>query len=260
MADEQEQLYETLRRRDITVKKLDRVASWPAAKLFELFQSLLDARRVVPSGEQSPFRFVANDSLSGAAIPFASLEQRFEKATKLARFAALYADKLFIRDPFDRYPQPTSMRDAKGNVTQVDGELQPADFEDSGLRIRLIDDIRLILFLKPLFEAGLLGFAESALHWCPSCVRIAQDRGELARLVREPEELAWQRRIAKVVKHLEKTYLEQGTTLVHQHGDHAHASVFVPSGLFEYEEAQLEVQLPKRLANKAVEPLMLGLS
>jgi hypothetical protein len=259
MVDEQEELYETLQRRDITAKKLDRVASWPPAKLFELFQSVLDARRVVPSGEQSPFNFVANDSLSGASVPFASIEQRFGKATKLARFAALYADKLFIRDPFDRYPQPRALQDAEGNVTQAERELEPSDFDDSRLRSRLIDDIRLVLFLKPLFKAGLLGFAESALHWCPSCVRIAQDRGELGRLVREPEELAWQRRIAKVVKHLERTYLEQGTTLVHQHGGHAHASVFVPPGLFEYEEAQLKVQLPRGLAKKALEPLTLSL-
>jgi hypothetical protein len=128
-------------------------------------------------------------------------------------------------------------------------------FQINAYAAHFIDDLHFILFLEPLFASGLAGFSKSILHWCPNCVRAAAERGILDTLVDEPEEIEWQKKVAKLVRHIEKTFLERGTTLVHQHGDHAHATIFMPDGLLEYDQVQTTLELPPRLAKKAIEPI-----
>jgi hypothetical protein len=116
-----------------------------------------------------------------------------------------------------------------------------------------------LLFLEPLFASGIAGFSESLMHWCPNCVRAAADDGILSGLVKEPDEITWQRKIAKLVHHIERTFLERGTTLVHQHGDHAHATIVMPEGMFEYNQLQTNLTLPPHLAKKATEPIRVSI-
>ena len=256
----QSELYEAFGRRGVTVDTVERLMAWPAEKLFQLCVMAQNAVREPPQSREGPFNFVANDSLSGAAVPFATPESRREKVTQLARFAALYADMLLVRNPFDHYPLlPSVLKNQQGLLSEFERGMEPHDFDDPKLRRHFVDDVRLILFLRPLFDADLVGFAKSSQHWCPSCIRALQDRGDLHKVLETPAEVAWQRRIAKVVKHIEQAFLKKGRTLVHQHGDHAHATIFLPSGVLEYEQAQVSVKLPKRLAHKASEPINLSL-
>src|ERR1043165_3580233 len=230
--------YDILTRRGISPSRVDRLAQWSDRKLFDLLGDLRRAMPYTPSPADSPFNFVANDSLSGRAVPLATREQRLERVTQLARFAALYADMLLIRDPFEDYPRGSMARDLHGTIQQISRGLEPSDFSNARLRQKLIDDVRLVLFFRPLFSAGLLGFTTSSQHWCPSCVRSLVDRGQLHKVFSKPDEIAWQRRVAKITKHLEKIFLEKGRTLVHSHGDHSHAFMFVPQGVLEYDKLQ----------------------
>jgi hypothetical protein len=259
MAGNSSELFEAIRSQGITTKSLERVASWSDQRLFSLLKELSEKTTEPNNITQGPFTFAANDSLSGRSIPFCMGEARVTKVAQLARFAALYADSLLLRDPFEWYPGPQTAVDDAGTRTLISRGLEPRDFSNQDLRRHLIDDLRLLLFLEPLFASGIAGFSKSAMHWCPSCVRAVTDAGNLSALVEKPDEIAWQRRIAKLVRHIEKTFLERGTTLVHQHGDHAHATIFMPEGMFEYNQVQSTLNLPPHLVKKATEPIRVSI-
>jgi hypothetical protein len=248
-----------IRSKGITRRNVDGVAEWPDKKLFDLVTGLAAESRELEALNGSPFTFAANDSLSGRPVPFASGDKRLAKATQLARFAALYADALLVRDPFEFYANTQIAMDSHGRQRQIGRGLEPKDFASPSLRRRAVDDVRLAMFYKPLVEAGLIGFAKTAMHWCPSCVRIAEERGELSKLMKEPDELAWQRRVASLVRHIEKAFIERGSALVHQHGGHAHAVTLIPPGLLEYSSAQWNLTLPEAIAKRATDPLKLSL-
>ena len=252
-------LYELFRTWGVSTKTVGRLAEWPDAKLFDLLQAVRGTTTDATVPSDGPFNFVANDSLSGRAVPFSDQASRLENVAQLARFAALYADTLLIRNPFEKYPGPMIMMAESGAVQEVGRHLEPQDLANPRIRQRFVDDVKLTLFLQPLFIAGVVDFCTSSLHWCPSCVRILADRGELAKLIDEPDEVAWQRRIAKIVKRIEELFLKRGTTLVHHHGDHSHATVFLPAGVLEYDEMQVTLELPAHIARKASEPIRLGL-
>ena len=255
MADSNVELFETIRSKGINKKNFDRLASWSDQRLFNLLEELSQKTTEPKNIGQGPFTFVANDSLSGRSVPFSTGDARVTNVAQLARFAALYADTLLIRDPFEWYPRPQKAINQDGTEILISRGLEPHDFSNQHIRRHLIDDLRLLLFLEPLLVSGIVGFCKSALHWCPSCVRAAADNGILSALMEEPDEIAWQRRVAKLVRHIEKMFLERGTTLVHQHGDHAHATIFIPEGVLEYNQVQTTLSLPSYLAKKATDPI-----
>ena len=51
----------------------------------------------------SEFSFVSNGRLSGAPAPCPGTKCRVPPARELARFSALYADHVVIRNPFEQY-------------------------------------------------------------------------------------------------------------------------------------------------------------
>lgn len=249
------ELFETIRSNGITIKGLARVESWSNEKLFGLLDELKEKTTEPNNISQGLFTFAANDSLSGRSVPFSNGETRIRKVADLARFATLYADSLLIRDPFEWYPRTQIGIESDGTQMVLSPGIEPNDFSNQHVRQHFIDDLRFILFLEPLFASGLAGFSKSMLHWCPNCVRVAAESGILDTLVNEPDEIIWQKKVAKLVRHIEKTFIERGTTLVHQHGNHAHATIFIPEGLLEYDHIQTTLELPPRLAKKAIEPI-----
>jgi hypothetical protein len=249
------ELFETMRSHGVTSKTIEQIGSWSDQRLFTLFEELRNKTREPDVISHGPFTFAANDSLSGRSIPLCAGKARIMKAEQLARFAALYADSLLLRDPFEWYPQAEMVVDEEGNRTFIGRDLEPHDFSKHQLRDHLIDDLRFLLFIEPLFESGIAGFSRSEMHWCPNCVRAAVDAGEISALVQKPDEIAWQNRIAKLVRRIERAFIVQGTTLVHQHGDHAHATILMPEGMLEYDQFQTTVNLPPYLAKRATQPL-----
>lgn len=249
------ELFEAIHSKGITLKNLERIESWSNEKLFSLLDELSEKVTEPNNISQGLFTFAANDSLSGRSVPFSDRETRIKKAVDLARFAALYADSLLIRDPFEWYPRTQVGIQPDGTQTVLSRGIEPNDFSNQRVRRHFLDDLYFILFLEPLFASELAGFSKSILHWCPNCVRVAAESGILDTFVDEPQEIEWQKKVAKLVRHIEKTFLERGTTLVHQHGDHAHATIFMPDGLLEYDQVQTTLELPPRLAKKAIEPI-----
>jgi hypothetical protein len=83
------------------------------------------------------FTHTAPPSLSGAPYPCAGIDCRLAKARELAQFAAFYSDRVFINNGLLKF----SWRD--GDSLDED-------------RLGFLDELEVIVVLRPLIEAGLI--------------------------------------------------------------------------------------------------------
>lgn len=94
------------------------------------------------------FSFIANSSLSGGNHPCASPECRQDKLNQLIRFSSLYADEVYIQNPFESI----KLKGAK-RVNQTD-------------RNELIQGINNFWYLKPFIEEGIIKYAQNEVSLC----------------------------------------------------------------------------------------------
>ncbi|UPL50808.1 hypothetical protein [Hymenobacter sublimis] len=99
----------------------------------------------------SKFSFVANNTLSGGTFPCSRDLCRINHIDTLARNAALYADVVYIQNPFEKY-------------------LHTAYFSDYAKAL-LIADIKVLYHVKPLLDAGIFLFTTTFQHICRDCLR-----------------------------------------------------------------------------------------
>jgi hypothetical protein len=97
----------------------------------------------------SPFNFLANSTLSGGGFPCAQMACRLKNIDKLARNAVLYADTVFLANPFDQYLHTETFTDYQ--------------------RLDLARDIAIMYDAKPLFDEGIFQFSTSIFHVCEAC-------------------------------------------------------------------------------------------
>ncbi len=128
------ELFEAIHSKGITIKNLERIKSWSNEKLFSLLDELSKKTTEPNNISQGLFTFAANDSLSGRSVPFSNRETRLQKAVELARFAALYADSLLIRDPFEWYPRAQMAIHPDGTQTMLSRGIEPNDFSNQHVR------------------------------------------------------------------------------------------------------------------------------
>lgn len=102
------------------------------------------------------FSFMSNSELGGDNTSCSSTNCRTKQATQLSRFSVLYADKIIVPSPFNKYVHK-----------KID-------------KRTLIGDINLLLLYRPLIEKGILGFANSYQHFCPECLLQEVNLGEKA--------------------------------------------------------------------------------
>ncbi|MDO8374311.1 MAG: hypothetical protein Q7T39_20495, partial [Polaromonas sp.] len=94
------------------------------------------------------FSFTANSALSGGSHPCASLVCRNQRIESLMAFAALYADEVYIQQPFENI----ALRDPS-SIQQVD-------------RHNLIAGINNYKTLSPLIERGVIKYAHDLNPFC----------------------------------------------------------------------------------------------
>ena len=94
------------------------------------------------------FSFTANSALSGGSHPCASPACRFQRTESLITFAALYADEVYIQQPFEGIAlrEPSSIR-------EVD-------------RHNLVAGIYTYRLLRPLIEKGVVKYAHDLNPFC----------------------------------------------------------------------------------------------
>jgi hypothetical protein len=94
------------------------------------------------------FSFTANSALSGGAHPCAAPACRVAKIEGLISFAALYADEVYIRNPFEYI----ALKDPR-DIREVD-------------RHNLIAGIYNYLLLRPMIERGIIKYAHDLNPFC----------------------------------------------------------------------------------------------
>jgi len=130
-------------------KKLaDKVRKLDAEKLIELAERCYLALPYPEHNSSSQFEFIANSSLSGGRFPCANAPCRHSKLRELSIFAALYANRVFIRDPFEK-------------LVYYD----PSDISDT-YRLEFFHSLSTVYALRPLIEQGLIGFAKDIMALC----------------------------------------------------------------------------------------------
>jgi hypothetical protein len=120
----------------------------PSSKLLSIASDLCIATGFPKKDQHLTFDFAANTSLSGQGYPCMDEGCRIRKAEELATFAALYADRVLIRDPFESFM-------FKG----------PEDIHDFD-RWDFLGSILVSVYLKPLLDKGLVVFSKSTLPLC----------------------------------------------------------------------------------------------
>jgi len=146
------QLFEIFKALGITSNKLDRILKITDSELESLVKdSLVAIASNTNVDRESPFNFVANRTLSGGDFPCSEFACRKKNIDILARNSILYADTVFIQNPFDAFFHYNHF--------------------SSKLRYDIGVNIALLYYTKPLFDAGIFQIASSYHHVCKACLK-----------------------------------------------------------------------------------------
>jgi len=97
-------------------------------------------------------KFFGTSELSGGPSPCARMECRLKNNDELNIISALYADEMWIANPFERY-------------------LHAIDRITKNIREGLIIDILLLYRMRPLVENGIVKFTSNSIHLCDNCMQ-----------------------------------------------------------------------------------------
>ena len=120
-------------------------------KVFEFAETIAMISRYHFRNTNKPnenFSFIANSSLSGGRHPCSSAGCRIKKVDQLVSFASLYADEVYIQNPFEKV-----MLDGVENINRVSRE-------------ELVYGIFNFIRLKPLIEKGIIKYAQNEVSVC----------------------------------------------------------------------------------------------
>jgi hypothetical protein len=153
-------LLQELKRRKLDSS--DRIDRTLAALPFRDFPNLVaQLSSALPSITQdvgeSPFSFAPNSSIGAQYSSCPATACRIQRAENLGRFAALWADRVYLPFFLSRFQH-----------------LEQADSTAAGemaARLDLANDLKVIVTLAPLLEAGIVRFFES-FSYCESCFQL----------------------------------------------------------------------------------------
>lgn len=147
-------LFEALKNKGLTSTKFaEKIYKLKEGDIVELVEAMANGVYTdnldVDKGSQ--FNFIANNTLSGGPFPCAEFRCRVNNIDNLARNSILYADTVFISNPFEKY----------------------FHYDSISLRMRheIATDLALLYYIKPLLEEGIFRFSSSTLHICKECLK-----------------------------------------------------------------------------------------
>ena len=179
-------------------------------KVFELSETIALSTHYHFKNNQKPnknFSFIANSSLSGGKHPCASPKCRTKKLNELASFASLYADEVYIQNPFEKIliAGPQGINEAS--------------------REELIQGIENYRLLKPLIEKGIIKYAQNMVSLC-------QHHDET---IAKPLSAEIQRKENRLYSLIEEQLLEKCTVSLDTiEGEQAYLKVEGPEHLIEH--------------------------
>jgi hypothetical protein len=165
------------------------------------------------------FNFIANASLGGGRMPCAALACRLGRAQSLALFAAMYADKVLIPDPFGDLALNESI-------------------SRRNLAVEIGTHLLVLRQIRPLLEADLVGYAPIGDYaLCSSCYTKFVE-----------SEAQFKERLRILQTHLIDRYQSEAVFKV---GQHRNGKIFVeikgPDDLVEHGAEYLYLTEPNKL-------------
>jgi hypothetical protein len=212
--------YAFLRKKGLSEKNLARkIESWSNTETLDFAKEACLLLREQPEKPGTIFRFSASSTLSGAPFPCSSTECRLERLDPLARFAALYADQVYIQNPLERYYFWERIGDENKQI--------------------VAGDVLCLLYLRPLFEAGLLSVKNGTVALCEEC---------LAQQVALEEET--RERLERPRKRLQERYLKNVEVYVVKRENETFLTCQGPEQLLGHSTVDFMGNLPKPLVEK----------
>ena len=199
-----------------SARKID---SWSNTKTLDFAKEASLLLREQPEKSGTIFRFSASSTLSGAPFPCSSIECRLERLDSLARFAALYADQVYIQNPLERYYFWEHIGDENKQI--------------------VAGDVLCLLYLRPLFEAGLLSVKNGTVALCEEC---------LAQRVALEEEIG--ERLERPRKRLQEIYSKNVEVYVVKRENETFLTCQGPEQLLGHSSVDFIGDLPKPLVAK----------
>ena len=215
--------YKLLQRKKISEKNMDRkFFGWNSSEIINFIEEAYELLLMQPIVAKSLFSFAPNSSLSGAPFPCSSIECRLTKLDSLARFSALYANQVVITNPFEKYIFSHQLAEAL--------EQEPsARF----IRVSLMGDVLGLLYVRPLFEAGILSIRNGVTSLCAEHLAEA-----------EALEAKIRGKLEKAEKQLQKRYRRETKVEITSRDDEVFLTVSGPDYLIEHRKMDLVGKLP----------------
>lgn len=156
----QSSLFEFLNEGFLSLQNVEgRVYAWERSALIDFLVTVAELsaqEKFTDNQAPAPYRFEASSELSGLKDRCYHPECRLKNSNELAMFATLYADEVYVANPFAEY-------DLHHSTSWI--ESASLDF----LRESVVGDLKVLLNLKPLFEANILKLRGAPLHYCRDC-------------------------------------------------------------------------------------------
>lgn len=221
MSEDVMEFFDALRSAGLSESSLE--ATVRATEAHRLQATIERCNELIPTpkpAEDARFQFIANTSLSGGPLPCTRWECRRGNLDAAARFAALFAECVYIRNPFEAhlFAEPSEMG-----------------------KVRLIGDLRAMWLARPLIEAGLFSFAKTDIHLCMSCY--AENRTNIT---------DWENRAEEISLMLEEDYARDTSMTVERVSPTTFlVTVWGPETLIPHgSSARLVQSIPDEIAGK----------
>jgi hypothetical protein len=222
------------------------LTEWSIAQIETFFEELYDATAAAESDVQktatddnplTAFNFVSSFSLSGAGgCP--ALSCRTERAQLVARYAALYADRVIV---------PMNLLNPRHYQRPQNSE------READLRYELAGTLLIIHEMRPAIEADLISVITPELHFCQDCAAKALER--IGRIRRAAQELAVETRKEFSMSFLGSQpfphFKVNGPTEYCEHGGFVRISREFPRWLPKSYHSKVAVSLPPTILRRS---------
>lgn len=146
-------IYDYLYSKGLTPERIgDLIPKLSKKKIYKYTEELTEKVEIDSTKASSNFDLIANSSLSGESGQCSALGCRIKNFEHLARKSSLYANKVWIKAPFQDY-----------------SSYRKYNFDKDSLQETFHDDISMLHKYKSMFEAGLFSFAHTEIHFCLNC-------------------------------------------------------------------------------------------
>lgn len=171
----------------------------------------LTSAELVPH-DKSAFAHSASIALGGGRDPCVELRCRMRRAEELAQFAALYSDKVYTHNflsDFTAHPE----------------SLTEADLDE--MRSVLVNDLEVLLRLRPLIDAGRVVPITPPESWCPHCFKMKTSQLENF----DPRMIAG---LTSAGEYLRTRFLSEAKATIEKRGKGCSIRIHAPEDLLEH--------------------------